>query len=232
MVTATREERRRAWLALLLLVPVPTLGVCGTMVFFPGPVGMAVWSASKVWILAFPLVWTRFVEREPVRLSRPKRAGLVFGLASGLVAGLAIVAAYFLILRGAVDPAPLRTMVEQNGLASPERYLAMAAYTCVVNSLLEEYVWRWFVFRRLERLLPARTAVAASALAFTLHHAVILATQFSGLLVPVGSLAVFSAALLWSFIYLRYRSLYACWASHALVDAAVFWAGWRLIQYV
>jgi hypothetical protein len=35
------------------------------------------------------------------------------------------------------------------GLDSRAIYLAGAVYWCTVNSILEEYVWRWFVFGRI-----------------------------------------------------------------------------------
>jgi membrane protease YdiL (CAAX protease family) len=43
------------------------------------------------------------------------------------------------------------------------------------------------------------------------------------------SIAVFVAGLTWSWIYARSASIWSAWASHALVDIAVFWAGWQIL---
>ena len=63
----------------------------------------------------------------------------------------------------------------------------------------------------------------ASALAFTLHHVVALSAHFDGPLVPLASLGVFLGGLTWSFLYLRYRSVWPCYVSHAIVDLPIFW---------
>jgi len=228
------RSRSSAALALALLVPAPSFAILMTMVFFPGPVGMVAWALSKAWILALPLWWTLRVDGErPFRRDgslRLQRAGLVPGLATGVVAAGVVLLAERSFLRELIEPSALRSMVAANGLDRPGTYAAMAVYTCLVNSLLEEYVWRWFVFRQCARLLPTGLAVLASAAAFTLHHTLILHTQFADpRLTVLGSLAVFAAGALWSGLFARYRSLSSPWASHLLVDVAIFWVGARLI---
>jgi membrane protease YdiL (CAAX protease family) len=34
---------------------------------------------------------------------------------------------------------------------------------------------------------------------------------------------------MWSWLYLRYRSVWPCYVSHAIVDIAVFVVGWLII---
>jgi membrane protease YdiL (CAAX protease family) len=120
--------------------------------------------------------------------------------------------------------------VAKLSLDTPASFLAMALYTCLLNSLLEEYVWRWFVTAQFERLAARPVAVLASAGAFTLHHVIVLQSQFTDWrLTLIGSLAVFVAGALWSALFLRYRSLWSPWLSHVLVDAAVFAVGARIV---
>jgi membrane protease YdiL (CAAX protease family) len=45
----------------------------------------------------------------------------------------------------------------------------------------------------------------------------------------LGSLGVFIGGAVWSWLYLRYRSVWPCYLSHALADAAIFIIGYRLI---
>jgi membrane protease YdiL (CAAX protease family) len=222
--------RRRAAAALALLIPAPSLGVCASMVLWPGPFGLTLWTISKVWILVLPLAWVRFVERGELRLPGPPRAGLGVGVASGLLFAIVTLAAGILWLEPRLDPAPLREMARANAIASPAGYLRMALYIALINALLEEYVWRWFVYRRFESLLAPRAAVLASAAAFTLHHTVILSVHFSWEMALLGSAAVFAAGALWSWCYLRFRSIWPGYASHVIVDVAVLWLGWRLIR--
>jgi membrane protease YdiL (CAAX protease family) len=224
-------RRTSAVLALLLLVPLPSLGIACEMLWFPGPVGLAVLGATKVGIFALPLAWTVLVDRASVRVARPavRELGLGLGLATGLLGAAVVVLAYHFVLRERIDPATVRAMARANHLLAPGAFLAVAVYTCVLNSLLEEYVWRWFVFRRFEVLVPRSAAVVLAALAFTLHHALLLASQFGAELCALGSVAVFVAGVTWSWLFSRTRSIWSGWLSHALVDIAVFWAAWQIL---
>jgi len=104
-----------------------------------------------------------------------------------------------------------------------------ALYWITLNSLMEEYVWRWFVFAKFEVLLGGRIAVVATGLAFTAHHVIALAAQFNWIITILGSLGVFVGGVSWSWLYLRYRSVWPCYVSHAIVDIPVFVIGYWLI---
>jgi membrane protease YdiL (CAAX protease family) len=45
----------------------------------------------------------------------------------------------------------------------------------------------------------------------------------------LGSLAVLAAGACWSFLYLRYDSIWPGWISHVVADVAVFAVGWQLL---
>jgi membrane protease YdiL (CAAX protease family) len=108
-------------------------------------------------------------------------------------------------------------------------YLGLALYLTLVNSLLEEYVWRWFVFRRCEELTSSRTAVVLSGFFFMIHHSIALAAQFRWGVTVGASLSVFLSGMIWSGCYLRYRSIWPGYVSHILADSAIFLVGWWLI---
>ena len=58
-----RPDRRRALLALLLIAPVPSLGVLAAMIVAPGPAGHAMFLAAKGWLIAFPVAWFLIIEK-------------------------------------------------------------------------------------------------------------------------------------------------------------------------
>jgi hypothetical protein len=94
---------------------------------------------------------------------------------------------------------------------------------------MEEYVWRWFVFRKFETFAPGGIAIIAASLGFTAHHVIALAAQFDWRITVLGSVGVFIGGVTWSWLYLRYQSVWPCYLSHAIVDAPVFWIGYDLI---
>ena len=185
---------------------------------------------AKIWLLSFPVVWHLVVERGHLGWSPPTRGGLGVGVLVGLCMAVAIVAGYIGGLRGSGRPAACSpATVAEMGLGSPGRYLAAATSWIFVNSLVEEYVWRWFVLRQLRALLPDAAAVLVSAVAFTVHHTVAMASYLGPGSNAVGSVAVFVAGACWSWLYLRFGSIWPGWISHVLADVAIFGLGWSLL---
>jgi membrane protease YdiL (CAAX protease family) len=99
----------------------------------------------------------------------------------------------------------------------------------LVNSVLEEYVWRWFVVRQFGRLFPPAGAVTAAALGFTLHHYLALQVYFTPWIAGLCALFIFIGGVWWSWMFIRYKTIWPGWLSHALVDVAVFGTGYYLI---
>lgn len=223
-------QKRRAILSLLLLLPAPSLAVWAGMIAWPDTVlGKTLFALSKVWILALPAAWYFGIERQRLSMRRPAIGGILFGAASGLVLAAAIFAGYWIFGRTWIDPAVVKGLVAKVGLGRPAVYLAGAAYWVLVNALLEEYVWRWFVFRQFRTFLPAMAAVAASALGFTLHHIVAMQTYFSPLVTAIASTGIFIGGSLWSWCCWRFGTIWPAYVSHAIVDVAIFAIGYHIL---
>lgn len=219
-------SRKRAILALLLLVPAPSLGVLFGMVVFPNSLaGILLFGASKLWLIGLPLVWLLLVERAPLSLSLPRRGGFVTGIVSGVLLSGLILGMYSAMGDSFIDRRFLVDKLTAVGLGSGWKYGLGAAYWILVNSVLEEYVWRWFCVEQCERLFSRRLAVVLSALFFTLHHIVAMAVYLGPATVAACAFGVFVGGATWSVMYIRYRSIWPCYLSHALVDLCIFGIG-------
>ncbi len=226
----TRRDRALALLALVLLLPAASVGVLFWMWLSPGDFTM--WTISKVWLFGLPLAWLVWVDRGRPSWSPMRQGGAWAGVATGVPIMLIIVGAYVLIGRHWIDVAAARQGLIDKRLGSLPVYLAGCAYWIFVNSVLEEYVWRWFVYRKFEVLLSNRTAaVVASATGFTLHHTLALGFNFGWewRVVAAGSLGVFVGGATWSWLYARYRSVWPGWISHAFADVGVFAVGYLIL---
>lgn len=226
---ATPAEHRLALSALALLAPVPSLGVASAMILFPGSIGQTIFMAAKIWMLTLPFLWYLVVEKGAPSWSPPRLGGLGIGLLTGLAAAVVIVLAAeaFGILH--MDMSKLAGEVDEMGLATPRAYLLGALGWTFANSLMEEIVFRWFVFSQCERLMPRFVAVLASAAIFTAHHVVALSTYLPWHLNALASTGVFLGGVIWAALYSRYRSIWPGWISHALADIAIFALGWVLL---
>lgn len=220
-------NRKKAFLALLLLVPAPSIGALCGMVLFPDSLpGLIIFSFSKVWILALPFIWNRFVDKQPVSFSVPQNGGFGMGLITGLGISGVILAVYFFGRNALIDKTFMVEKLTAIGLASKSRFLIGAAYWTLINSILEEYVWRWFCVKQCESLLktPA-AAIICSALFFTLHHIVATSVYFGTTAVLICNIGIFLGAAIWSAMYIRYRSIWPGYLSHAIVDLCIFAIG-------
>ena len=225
----TGDHRGCALAALVLVAPVPSLGVAAGMIVAPGPTGQAVFLAAKIWLIALPAIWHLLVERRPPSWSPPVQGGLVIGALTGLAAAAVIGLGSIGSGVFRMDTTELAGVIDTMGLGTRHAYLLAAAGWTFGNSLMEEYVYRWFVLTRCERLVPPVPAVLLSAAIFTAHHVIALSTYLPWGLTALASLGVFLGGVLWAALYLRTRSIWPGWISHILADAAIFTVGWFLL---
>jgi membrane protease YdiL (CAAX protease family) len=221
----------KAFLALLLLLPMPSLGTAAAMFWWPElTLGKLLFAASKLWLVALPVAWKLWADREPLSWSPARNGGFGIGAALGLVISIVIFAAYAIAQKlGAIDASLVADRAAKTGLNTLGIYLLGALYWITLNSVLEEYVWRWFVFRKCEVLIGGKAGVIVAALGFTAHHVIALAAQFNWPITLLASLGVFIGGATWNWLYLRYRSIWPGYLSHAIVDVAIFILGYRLI---
>lgn len=244
IVSLTQPDRRpasasRAALALLLLVPAPTIGVTCAMFVFPGTaLGMAIQAAAKVWLLAFPIIWVLFVERGRLRLPKIKWEGMPIGIVSGLAILAVIIGAWEGFARNMVNVSKFQEKMTEIGLDSAGKFLLFAAALTFINALLEEYVWRWFVYSKWFEVFsglkgPAKKlaipgAILLAGLCFMLHHTIAMSLYFDWQVNLIASLGVFTGGVLWSIIYLKTKNLYAAYVSHIFADIALFYVGYQV----
>lgn len=232
--TAPDHTRWRALLALLLLVPIASVGEGLALWIWPGTaLALAVYWACKLWIAAFPAAWTRWIERERWSWSPAKQGGFGAAIALGLLMAAVMVGAYAVVLStGSIDVAKMQALAAKNHLTNIWVYLFFALVISSLNALMEEYVWRWFVFRQCERVLPmwrGWLAVLIAAGLFTVHHTSALLAYFDWRIALLGSVGVFAAGVIWSAMYRNYRSIWPPFVCHIFADFAMFGIGWHLL---
>jgi hypothetical protein len=141
-----------------------------------------------------------------------------------------ILGAYWFFGQHWIDATDIRAKAQQVGISSPIIYLVGAMYWTFINSLFEEYIWRWFVYSKCEVLIPGKGAVLLCGLLFTLHHIInLVAYTENWLVVVLASLGVFLAGAIWSWCYLMYRSIWSSYFSHVLADLAIAIVSWQLL---
>ncbi|MCX8037099.1 MAG: CPBP family intramembrane metalloprotease [Candidatus Sumerlaeia bacterium] len=221
------------------LVPamvVPATGALFYFVWFPGTAaGHGFYAATKVFTLVWPTVAYLFFEGNPLSLKGLDVAKHIRAAPAGMGYGLLIAAAMLLLyaatpmgdeVRAHADA--IRGRIAGWGLGTPARFIAFGVFLAFAHSLLEEYYWRWYVFGRLERIVPPAAAYGLAGLAFAAHHYIVLACYFPlGITVLFGTI-VGGAGVFWCWLYRTQQSLVGAWLSHAWADAAILYVGYEL----
>lgn len=216
-------------MGVLILAPMPTLGVWFAAFESANPLGAALWALAKVWLLIGPLIWWRLVQKQPIVLPKPASQALIWGGVSGLSMAVVIFGAYWFIARPMIDFSALTELMARFSLNSVWMYLGLVTYLTLVNSLVEEYVFRWFMQTQLATLMPALVAAACSAAIFTLHHTVVLTAYIPWQFNLLASLGIFSGAMIWSWMYRRTGNLWSAYISHIGADIGVFAIGFHVL---
>ena len=220
------EDRRRALLAIILVGAAPTLSTLISYSAGDGAISQAIFVLTKLWLLCVPIIWFLKIDGGTMSWSKPEQGGYAMSIGLGLAMSVAMLLAWFL-LGDAIDATLLSDALEPVGLLNPTVYLLATVYWILFNSLLEEYVFRWFLVIKSETLVgPGNPAIILSALIFVVHHTVALAVfGFPWWANVISSIAIFIGGAVFSWLYVRYRSVWIPYIAHAICDVAVFGVG-------
>ena len=227
------RPKKPMW-ALFLLIPAPSIGVLANGILAESDVavyaliGLIIWMICKVWIVGFPAFWHRRFDQGEFGFSplgegsglRPWVEGVLLG--GGLSAVLFVT---FLAARPHIDLVEMGVSIREVGLDSWPKVIAAILFWVFINSVVEEYVYRWFITNQATALIgdnPIRVG-AISVSAFTLHHFVAVALVAPSIWIAfLAASAVAVGGAAFSFLYHRHDSIWPAWACHAILDVVVF----------
>lgn len=237
------SQRRTDLIAVIVAMVLPSL-ITWAYFFqaesFSAEVQQRVFAIVKVLQFAFPVLWVYLVQRrrQASTLDAPATEKLP-GILPGLLFGVAVAATggalYWLILKEApffaAAAEQIRAKVAGLGIDTPWRYAVLGVFYTICHSFLEEYYWRWFVFRQLRSFVSTNVAILLSAIGFMAHHVLVLGKffGFEHWATWVFSLSVAVGGVAWAWLYQRCQSLLGPWLSHGVVDAGIFAIGYHLV---
>ena len=218
------ELRNKPLIAILLVGFIPSASVIfGIEIIESELLSQLFFASCKVWIFLVPTIWYLKVEKKPISKNSPTKEGIVWGLITGILMSLIIVITWFLF-NETLDIDGMVDILQSKGLDDINLYIIGMFYWIFINSLLEEYVFRWFITTKSSELFHSDViGIIFSAAMFTLHHAIALHLfGFIWWQTIIACFGLLSAAAIWSWLYIRFRSIWVCWLSHAICDVAVF----------
>ena len=227
---ASSKQKQLALLGLVLVAIAPTVSVITGFALKAGIIAAFVFVFTKLWMFGLPALWYLNVEGGERSYSMPKEGGWTISVLLGMGMIFVIAIAYFLLGDFVLRSEDLHEILEPFGLTVPWKLAIGILFWIFINSVLEEYVFRWFITSKLEQILGGKwRPILLSAGIFTLHHTIALAFFIDPLGNALASLGVFIGGVIFSWIYVQYRSIWVAWVAHALADVAIFTIAWQLI---
>jgi hypothetical protein len=105
-------------------------------------IGKVIWVLAKVWLILLPVVWLLCVDKGKVSWSPTNAKGIIAGLLWSIPFAVSIFLTYLLAKDSLMSQADAKATIERLGISSPAKFLIFASAMSLVNSLMEEYVWR------------------------------------------------------------------------------------------
>lgn len=189
-------------------------------------------------IFLFPLVFGFFIEKKSIRKAlfenfsfKTFRKNLFFSLLIGIcLAGIYI--SGFLVFRNLIDTQIIAVKLTELISINLSNLIFIGVYIILANSLLEEYFWRGFMFKRLNDLINPKLAYIITGLAFSFHHIMFYYNWFSLPVFIAVTLGLTVYSMIMNLIFQKYNDLFSCWLVHGIADVAQIFIAFKVFNLI
>ena len=182
---------------------------------------------SKVLFISLPICYWLLTRISPVEHRGALRT-------FAIVSGLALCAAIFFIAQVFIEfirPEAENIYRTLSVLGLTENFLLYSAGIIVLNSLVEEFFWRYSIYGGLKSYFSIPVAMIVSSIGFAGSHMLYFIGLFDSLAIIVFlTLASFTFGCFWVWLYERTRSVPHVWINHMLVNLPLFYVEYLIIS--
>lgn len=176
----------------------------------------------------FPFIIQRHLLKSKVSLVM-KRSEQKFTLFWSIFVFVLIFAAAF-SLKSFIDTEAISSDFSNRMQLSRQSMILTGIYTIFVNSFIEEYFFRGFIFQKLLKQGQNKSAYIISSAAFAIYHVSIFEAWFSVWLMLVMLLGLFVGGLLFAYFVKKTGSILASWLIHVSADLALVLFGFLVLD--
>lgn len=160
------------------------------------------------------------------RTRRPLEIAGILGLSV-----IVVIWTGYYIFQSVVDLAVIRGELETRMEINRSNFIAVALYIAIINSFLEEFFFRGFLFFRMKENGSRLGAHLGSAGLFSLYHVGMMLTWFQWWVFAVCILALMIGGVIFNLLDEATGSLYPSWLTHGCANLAINAVGMILFYF-
>ncbi len=138
----------------------------------------------------------------------------------GVLVYTIILASYF-FLKKHMDLDFIRELLAENLKVNKGNFVFVALYISFINSLLEEFFFRGFIFLNLKGLIKKKYAYIISAVLFAIYHVAIMGGWFNPVIFLLAMTGLFLGGMIFNYINESNSNLYNSWIVHMMANFAI-----------
>lgn len=191
-------------------------------------------SAIKIVVfLILPIVYTLYdknIKLKYIFKIKSKR-DLIYSIILGLAIYFGILTAYFL-LKNFIDLDNIVGVLDKNVKVNRSNFLWIALYISFVNSLLEEFFFRGFIFLNLKKVSKRKFAYIISAFAFSIYHVAIMANWFNPVIFLLAMIGLFIGGVIFNYLNEKNENIYNSWVVHMMANFSINTIGFIMFRMI
>jgi membrane protease YdiL (CAAX protease family) len=194
-------------------------------------------SLYKIIFLA-PLFYRLIIEKRTFRKALAKHFSLnvlkkYFGLMALYGIGFAFIFVLtFFILEKYLDFQIIVSKLQEAASINLGNLIFIGIYIIFVNSLLEEFFWRGFLFKHLRESIKPWMAYALTGIAFSFYHIMFYYNWFNVVFLIIATLGLAAYATAMNLIFQKYKDLFSCWLVHGIADMAMIFVAFQVFNTI
>lgn len=166
--------------------------------------------------------------REGLNIELVDRKTLGLGIALGAFA-VAILFGTFMFLRRYIDMPAIALDLSSKSKVTACNYLFVGGYLTIVNSFLEEFFFRGYIFINIYKCGFKKLAYIFSSALFALYHIGIFKSWFNMELIILCLLGLFITGAVLSYVDTKSHNFLNSWVTHIMANITIVFIGYKFL---
>ncbi len=192
-------------------------------------------TAVKIFLFTgLPLLYVKFYNEGTILHSLRIDSINIKVFKSGIFLGIIIFAGIFsayMVLGWMIDFEGIKNELQTKLKITASSFIFVGLYITFINSLIEEFFFRGFIFLKLYQMGYRKAGGIISSVFFGLYHMAIFKTWFPLPIILLSVISLISVGFIFNYLNTRTRNFLNSWIVHIIADSAVITIGLKLFYF-